>query len=68
MLMPSPSVCAGGGSVYLVAGSAPATGLFIDKLNAKTASSCGERMPMVGMLSATELGCVQEWANRLTAP
>jgi hypothetical protein len=64
-----PSVCASGGGSYLVAGSAPATGLFLDKLKGTTATSCGEGMP-VGLeaLGPTELACVQQWANRLTAP
>jgi hypothetical protein len=64
----SPSVCATAAKDYLVAGSNPATGLFIDKLKPTTASSCGEQMPTAGEhLSANELACVQRWADALTA-
>ena len=64
----SPSVCTGGGRVYLAAGSSPATGLFMDKLKPKTASSCGDRMPLIAdPLTSAELDCVQQWANALTA-
>jgi hypothetical protein len=65
----TPSVCATGGRVYLVAGSAPATGLFLDKLKAKTASLCGDTMPLaLEPMTPTELDCVQRWANGLTKP
>jgi hypothetical protein len=60
------SACVGKGP-YLVAGSNPATGLFIEKLSKKT-PVCGERMPnLPGMeLTAAEIACVQTWANNLT--
>jgi hypothetical protein len=62
------SLCATAGQVYLVAGSAPATGLFMSKLSLKT-PPCGARMPNIGgPLTAAELACVQTWANALTKP
>jgi hypothetical protein len=63
------SMCMGMGQ-YLVAGSQPATGLFIDKL-AKATPQCGARMPNLPLdpgLTAAELACVQTWANALTKP
>jgi hypothetical protein len=65
---PSPSMCFPSSIPYLVPGSQPATGLLLDKLLQFT-PPCGSRMPLVGgPLSASELGCVQRWADALTAP
>ena len=62
------SACVGAGKPYLVAGSSPATGLFIDKL-ALTKPECGMQMPLLpSYLTPTELDCVQRWANGLTKP
>ena len=62
------SVCAGSGMPYLVAGSSPARGLFLDKLMS-TKPACGVRMPLLtSYLNASELDCVQRWANGLTKP
>jgi hypothetical protein len=62
------SMCANMGKVYLVAGSQPATGLFLDKLKLIT-PPCGARMPNIGgPLTTPELNCVQDWANALTKP
>jgi len=60
------SMCANKGFVYLVAGSNPATGLFLDKL--KTTPPCGVHMPNLpgSDFSATELACIQDWATGLT--
>jgi hypothetical protein len=56
------------GKVYLVAGSQPATGLFMDKLK-MTTPVCGARMPNIGgPLTSHELDCVQTWADALTKP
>ena len=61
------SACAAAGKAYLVANSAPATGLFLDKLMGKPV--CGLQMPLLtSYLSATELDCVQRWANGITKP
>jgi hypothetical protein len=60
------SACTGDGP-YLVAGSNPATGLLIDKL--QTAPPCGSRMPL-GELALTdqEQSCLTQWATTLTSP
>jgi hypothetical protein len=58
------SVCASSMN-YLDPGSQPATGLFLRKLTAQF--SCGSRMPLTGrIVSATDLACIQSWANGLT--
>jgi hypothetical protein len=60
------SMCANMAKVYLVAGSNPATGLFIDKLFLLH-PECGARMPNIGgPLTTKELTCVQQWATALT--
>jgi hypothetical protein len=63
------SMCVGHGP-YLVAGSKPAAGLIIDKLNPATPTPpCGVHMPNLGtMLSATEFACVQSYFTTLTSP
>jgi hypothetical protein len=62
------SACLAAGMPYLVAGSAPARGLFLDKLMAAK-PVCGAQMPLIPPnLSAQELDCVQRWANGLTKP
>ncbi|HET6279543.1 MAG TPA: DUF1585 domain-containing protein [Polyangia bacterium] len=46
----------------------PATGLFLDKL--KATPPCGAQMPLATVaapLSATEMACVQKWANNVVA-
>lgn len=46
----------------------PATGLFLDKL--KASPPCGAQMPLAAVappLSASELACVQKWANNVVA-
>ena len=59
------SACAANGP-YLVPGMIPAKGLFLDKL--KEGTACGVVMPFAGtVLTATELDCVQTWANALVA-
>jgi hypothetical protein len=61
------SMCAGLGRPYLVAGSNPAMGLLLDKLRLHP-PPCGAAMPDIGgPLTASELACVQLWANALTA-
>jgi hypothetical protein len=61
------SACANSQQFYLAPGSFPATGLFLNKLRPNP--SCGERMPVIGdYLTASELDCVQRWANLLTVP
>jgi hypothetical protein len=54
-----------GGMVYLVPGSKPATGLFIDKL---TGPTCGMAMPELVAWSPEQNDCVLSWANSITSP
>ena len=62
-----PSLCAGQGRVYLVPGSQPAVGLFLDKL--KPNPPCGGREPLLGsFVTPEDLDCFQRWANVLTTP
>jgi hypothetical protein len=59
------SACLAAGTPYLVAGSNPARGLFLEKLNKPP---CGQQMPLLPPdLTPAELDCVQRWANGLTA-
>jgi hypothetical protein len=62
------SMCAGMGRVYLTAGSNPATGLFLDKLDpAMDPPVCGAHMPNVGVpLSATQFACFKSYFTTLT--
>ena len=61
------SMCAGMNLVYLKAGSNPAAGLFIDKLNPSTAAPCGAHMPnLPPMLTAAQFACVQSYLTTLT--
>jgi hypothetical protein len=52
---------------YLVAGSSPAKGLFLQKINGS--QPCGTRMPYPGTtpMAQPDIDCVQSWANTLTA-
>jgi hypothetical protein len=62
-----PSVCSGMNKIYLVAGSNPASGLFIDKLT--SSPGCGAQMPYTGAkLSTAETNCIKSWATSVTAP
>jgi hypothetical protein len=64
------SVCGGTTTPYLVAGSAPAMGLLLDKMFA-TPLPCnggGSRMPSIGTLSQAEIDCIHAWADSVTAP
>jgi hypothetical protein len=61
------SMCGSVNKAYLVAGSSPATGLFMDKL--KRSPPCGSEMPLLtSYLTDAELACIQTWANALTKP
>ena len=60
-----PSMCLGTNEPYLIKGSYPARGLFLDKL--KSPPPCGYVMPNIGgPITATDMECVQDWANALT--
>jgi hypothetical protein len=63
-----PSKCGDEGRIYLIPGSQPAKGLFLDKLM-DDPPPCGFRMPFgFPAMTATDLQCIQAWANALTAP
>jgi hypothetical protein len=57
------SMCGSNTEPYLMAGSNPATGLFIDKLGNPP---CGLKMPEVGSITATQVQCLKDWATTLT--
>ena len=60
-------MCAGMNFVYLKAGSNPASGLFLDKLNPATAAPCGAHMPnLPPMLTTAQFACVQSYLSTLT--
>jgi hypothetical protein len=62
-----PSECVGSAQPYLIAGSSPARGLFLDKFDSNP--PCGIRMsPLGAPVSPADLDCFQRWANALTAP
>jgi hypothetical protein len=59
------SQCIGTTTPYLVAGSNPAKGLFLQKL---TTPPCGARMPLVPpVFTDAEMACIQQWANNVVA-
>jgi len=60
------SVCGSSSMPYLVEGSNPAAGLFIDKI-VNSPPSCGVQMPY-GMtaLAGSDLTCVKSWALGIT--
>ena len=63
-----PGECSAVKTPFLVPGSQPATGLFLDKLTSSF-GGCGIRMPSInGPVSAADMECIQRWANALTAP
>jgi hypothetical protein len=55
-----------GGMTYLIAGSSPAMGLFIDKLT--DPPPCGVKMPNLGSWNDTNTQCLTQWATSVTAP
>lgn len=61
------SACGGANMPYLVAGSSPANGLLLNKLRSKN-PVCGDQMPALPpLLTASEIDCVQRWANAVVA-
>jgi hypothetical protein len=61
----SPSLCLSVNEPYLIKGTLPAQGLFLDKFKANP--PCGTQMPDLGVpVSAEDLDCFQRWANALT--
>jgi len=59
------AMCSGKGNL-LNRSKLPATGVFIDKINASPGGVCGSPMPLGGsMLAQEDLDCLQAWANGL---
>jgi len=59
------SLCSGMGLTYLVGGSNPATGLFLQKLD--PSPPCGVQMPQIGnKVTSADRACFQTFANSLT--
>jgi hypothetical protein len=59
------ALCADAGKPYLVAGSNPATGLLIDKMDAAKVT-CGSTMSLLGQLTSSQLACLSAWAAGVT--
>ena len=59
------AVCASVGKPYLVAGSNPATGLLMDKMDADKVT-CGNTMSVLGQLNSSQLACLSAWATAVT--
>jgi len=61
----SASLCLGTTEPYLIKGSFPAQGLFMDKLRPNP--PCGLQMTILGgPISATDMECIQRWADAIT--
>jgi hypothetical protein len=59
------ALCADVGKTYLVAGSNPATGLLMDKIDA-TKVTCGSAMSLLGGLNSSQITCLTAWATGVT--
>jgi hypothetical protein len=66
MPTPTSTSCSTITTPYLTAGSNPATGLLLDKL--QMTPMCGLAMPYPGLmlLPANEIACLQEWSTAVT--
>jgi hypothetical protein len=59
------ALCSDAGKPYLVAGSNPATGLLIDKVDASKVT-CGSPMSVLGQLNSSQITCLSAWAAGVT--
>lgn len=59
------AACASAGKPYLVAGSNPATGLLMDKMDAAKVT-CGSTMSVLAQLTPSQLTCLSAWATAVT--
>lgn len=59
------AVCTDVGKPYLLAGSNPATGLLIDKMDAAKVT-CGSAMSLLGQLTTSQINCLTAWATAVT--
>jgi len=59
------AACMSAGKPYLVAGSNPATGLLMDKMDVAKVT-CGSTMSALGRLTSSQLACLSAWATAVT--
>ena len=59
------AACESAGKPYLMAGSNPATGLLMDKVDPAKVT-CGTSMALLGQLDAAEVACLSAWATAVT--
>ena len=59
------ALCDSAGKPYLVAGSNPATGLLMDKMDVAKVT-CGSTMSALGRLTSSQLACLSAWATAVT--
>ncbi len=59
------AACASSGKPYLVAGSNPAAGLLMDKMDAAKVT-CGSTMSVLAQLDSSQLACLSAWATAVT--
>ena len=59
------ALCGDAGKPYLVAGSNPATGLLMDKMDAEK-TTCGSTMALLGQLTSAQIACLSAWATAVT--
>lgn len=59
------AACESAGKPYLVAGSNPATGLLMEKVDS-AAVTCGNSMALLGQLDDAEIACLSAWATAVT--
>ena len=59
------AACDSAGKPYLVAGSNPATGLLMDKVDTAKVT-CGNSMAILGQLDAADVACISAWATGVT--
>ena len=59
------AACASSDKPYLVAGSNPAAGLLMDKMDAAKVT-CGSTMSVLAQLDSSQLACLSAWATAVT--
>jgi len=59
------AACASVGKPYLIAGSNPATGLLMDKMDSAKVT-CGSTMSALAQLSSSQLTCLSDWATAVS--
>ncbi len=59
------ALCGGAGKPYLVAGSNPATGLLLDKIDSNKVT-CGSAMSLLSGITSSQVACLTAWATAVT--